>query len=88
MKTASGSKAPGFFLFCADIGIKASKEESKQRSRERGVGIQEEGESVVELLDLSRETHFLRGGICHEDASRPARSAGCNRTSLLSVFIV
>ena len=61
MKTACVSKSPGFFLFSADIGVKVSNEEARQRSRERGVGIQDEGESNVELLD--RGSYFLRGGI-------------------------
>ena len=61
------------FLFNADIRVKVSKEEASQRSRERGVGIQEEGESAVKLVDRVRGSYFLRGGICHDESSRPVR---------------
>jgi hypothetical protein len=80
MNTGSVSKTPGRFLFKADIRVKVSKEEARQRSRKRGVGVQEEGESAVELLDRVRGTHFLRGGIHHEESSRPTCRGVCDRT--------
>jgi hypothetical protein len=80
LETTTVGKAPGLFLFSADIGVKISKEEARQRSGWRGVVVQEEGENVVELLDRERGSYFFRGGICYDDSSRPVCGSVCKRT--------
>jgi hypothetical protein len=80
LKATSVSKSPRCFLFSSDIDVKVAKKEARQRSWERGIGIQEEGESLIELLYRVWGANFLGRRVSHYERSCPSCRGVRNRT--------